>query len=520
MSGYGRPQRMRRLGWLILAAASPAALGQTTWLVSNDPAESPDFQSVREAVDSPTVLEGDTVLVSEGLGPYVTAEQALVLRALTIKAEPGERPVLVALDMGFPRWLLHVRAEGVTVEGLTFRGTPGNERNHGINGTRERLTLRDCHFEGFSGMGDVVYLSEYSLLEDCTFGARVANEVCQVIIRGEGEVRRCQFFASLSSEFRGPFIVVSKGSYAVAGPLLISRCRFQGAAAAGAFRKFHGEETDVTLMHCEMADARPRQDDGLCFIDGGRLSLVNCLIHNIEVSKNFVVNSFSAAVTIQNCTIADCAVAGIVRVAEPPGDITIRNTIIWRTTGSLIEGPGTIEYSILSASHPGAGNLQIDPLFPNRFQRDYTLKRGSQAVDAGDSEAVPSGLTTDILGNPRLADDPIKPDVGPGPPPVVDIGAFEFQPPGSGFCRVDLTSGAIPGAPGYGVPNGIVNNDDFFYYVNAYATRLGCAGSVYCPSPPDMTSVWPPGSSGYGQLDGVLTLDDFYYYLSLFATGC
>ena len=36
-------------------------------------------------------------------------------------------------------------------------------------------------------------------------------------------------------------------------------------------------------------------------------------------------------------------------------------------------------------------------------------------------------------------------------------------------CRPDLTTNAIPGSPGYGVPNGILNNDDFFYYLAQFA---------------------------------------------------
>ena len=36
----------------------------------------------------------------------------------------------------------------------------------------------------------------------------------------------------------------------------------------------------------------------------------------------------------------------------------------------------------------------------------------------------------------------------------------------------DLTTGAVPGQPGYGVPNGILNADDFFYYLALFAA--GC----------------------------------------------
>lgn len=41
-----------------------------------------------------------------------------------------------------------------------------------------------------------------------------------------------------------------------------------------------------------------------------------------------------------------------------------------------------------------------------------------------------------------------------------------------GGCDPDLTTTAVPGTPGYGVPNGVLNNDDFFYYLAIFAA--GC----------------------------------------------
>jgi hypothetical protein len=43
---------------------------------------------------------------------------------------------------------------------------------------------------------------------------------------------------------------------------------------------------------------------------------------------------------------------------------------------------------------------------------------------------------------------------------------------GAAGCRPDLTAGAIAGQPGYGQPNGVLNNDDFFYYLALFAA--GC----------------------------------------------
>ena len=58
---------------------------------------------------------------------------------------------------------------------------------------------------------------------------------------------------------------------------------------------------------------------------------------------------------------------------------------------------------------------------------DVRLRPGSPCIDAGDNTAVPGDITTDLDGNPRFVDDPDTPDSGNGDPPIVDMGAYEFQ---------------------------------------------------------------------------------------------
>ena len=73
-------------------------------------------------------------------------------------------------------------------------------------------------------------------------------------------------------------------------------------------------------------------------------------------------------------------------------------------------------------------------------------------------------------------------------------------------CPADLTTGAIAGQAGYGVPNGMLNNDDFFYYLAQFA-----AGNMAVA---DMTTTAIPGQPGYGTPNGILNNDDFFYYLA------
>ena len=88
---------------------------------------------------------------------------------------------------------------------------------------------------------------------------------------------------------------------------------------------------------------------------------------------------------------------------------------------------------------------------------------------------------------------------------------MSLQPVGGG-CDPDITTGAVPGQPGYGVPNGVLNNDDFFYFLAQFA-----AGNLAVA---DVTTGAVPGQPGYGVPNGVINNDDFFYYLSIFAAGC
>ena len=79
-------------------------------------------------------------------------------------------------------------------------------------------------------------------------------------------------------------------------------------------------------------------------------------------------------------------------------------------------------------------------------------------------------------------------------------------------CPPDLTASAVAGTPGYGLPNGVLNNEDFFYYLTQFA-----AGNLAIA---DLTTTAVAGQPGYGTPDGILNNEDFFYYLALFANGC
>jgi hypothetical protein len=89
---------------------------------------------------------------------------------------------------------------------------------------------------------------------------------------------------------------------------------------------------------------------------------------------------------------------------------------------------------------------------------------------------------------------------------------FVLAENGAPTCAPDLTTGAIAGQPGYGTPNGVLNNDDFFYYLAQFA-----AGNTAVA---DLTTGAISGQPGYGVPNGIINNDDFFYYLGIFAAGC
>ena len=81
----------------------------------------------------------------------------------------------------------------------------------------------------------------------------------------------------------------------------------------------------------------------------------------------------------------------------------------------------------------------------------------------------------------------------------------------TGACLADLTGSADPNSPAFGVPDGIVDANDFFFYLGLFG-----AGDLAA----DLTGSIDPNDPGFGVPDGTLDANDFFFYLDLFAQGC
>jgi hypothetical protein len=131
-------------------------------------------------------------------------------------------------------------------------------------------------------------------------------------------------------------------------------------------------------------------------------------------------------------------------VASLGSDVTVRNNVL--ALGSPVHGVALVAEDGLIDSDfnffDGVGVLSLgnvalgsrdreeDPLFIDPMGGDFRIGPDSPAIDAGDNDFLPAGIVRDLGGEPRPVDDPATPDTGEGGgAPVVDAGAFEFQPP-------------------------------------------------------------------------------------------
>src|SRR5690606_13839218 len=103
-----------------------------------------------------------------------------------------------------------------------------------------------------------------------------------------------------------------------------------------------------------------------------------------------------------------------------------RNSIIWGNRGTSFVNPGfVIESSLVKGvndadyDNPDLNSIFVDSVTNPLLARDFRLKAGSAAINAGDdqyfaSESTPdlSHIMTDLDGNPRITG-------------AVDLGAYE-----------------------------------------------------------------------------------------------
>ena len=171
-----------------------------------------------------------------------------------------------------------------------------------------------------------------------------------------------------------------------------------------------------------------------------------------------MINGGNSSPTVTNCTFSGNEArfgAGMYNTGNSP---TVTNCILWGDTPDEVQGGSpSITYSDVQGgtgqSWFGTGCIDTDPLFVNPDVSDFHLQAGSPCIDAGDNDAVPAGVETDLDGNARIFND------------IVDMGAYECQQPSVITVEIDIKPGSYPNAINLGsqgfIPVAILSSSDF-----------------------------------------------------------
>lgn len=268
-------------------------------------------------------------------------------------------------------------------------------------------------------------------IADCTFGNSAnpadANHAdalggALAVSGGNVTVLRTDFFDNTSTD--GGALALTGGTAFLAN-LDFQRNQATGGVGGAVFARLLNS---TTFVNC-------RFFGNIAATDGGALAI-----------------SSNSSVAASNCTLVDNGAGGNGGgVHIDGGRIDIANSILWNnsdTSGNVefaqvhhdVGGSVSVTFCILQglAAFSAPGNLGLDPQFVNLPGGDLTLQATSPAIDVGRNDLVPADLADldgdadtseatpiDLIDKLRFTQSklPLQNEV----PPIIDIGAYEFQ---------------------------------------------------------------------------------------------
>lgn len=276
------------------------------------------------------------------------------------------------------------------------------------------MMVSNCVFDGNVSLltGGAVYInSSLSRISDCRFTGNVAQSQDGggiFILNGSPTLLRCMFGNNVSGQ--------SGGAIRDGGSTSITNCRFGGNAAGTTGGGIYHVGFS-TFTNCSFAGNIAASNGGGLYNHFSDSTLINCLFtQNEAIDGGGIFNNGTSSPSVTNC-------------------------ILWNNIPNQITtdiGTPVVNYSIVQGGWNGLGGIGVlatDPMLADSDgiddvagteDDDHRLMEGSPAIDAGNNNAIPPGIVTDLDGHGRFVDDPNSIDTGIGTPPIVDLGPLEF----------------------------------------------------------------------------------------------
>ncbi len=241
---------------------------------------------------------------------------------------------------------------------------------------------------------------------------------------------------------------VGGGLHKVGGPIELRDCQFNGNIASQLGGGLFIAGFDVVLERCAISHNTAAEQGGGMWVDlaGDQSVITNCLFaHNLSTYGGGLYwnDSLDMLYPVSNCTIVanEALERGGGAYIDEPEPFVFSNCVLWANEPQQIfddnDDEADVRYSCIEGGLNGEGNIESDPLFVDARAGDYRLAGGSPCIDAADNNALPADITLDLDGANRFVNDFNTRDTGLGAPPIVDMGAYEFQVKG---CAWDFDS--------------------------------------------------------------------------------